>query len=229
MVEVTTYNTLLKGIVGSTAYGLAGPDSDIDRLGIFACNTKDLFKLEPPTQSVVRTNPDVTMHEALKAVKLILSCNPTAMEILWLPKKFYEKTSSLGNQLILFRHAFLSAERVKGAYLGYATQQFKRLLQRGDGKFDSDTGNRTAKHARHLKRLVTQGYHLYTEGELIIEVENPQSYHDFGDMVAANPESVIPFMTEAEEKFNSTATCLQSEPNKRVAELWLLDVRKAFY
>ena len=27
---------LLSGIVGSTAYGLAGPDSDVDRLGMYA-------------------------------------------------------------------------------------------------------------------------------------------------------------------------------------------------
>lgn len=31
---------LLAGIVGSTAYGLAGPDSDVDRLGVFAVPTR---------------------------------------------------------------------------------------------------------------------------------------------------------------------------------------------
>ena len=28
-------DVVLEGIVGSTAYGLAGPDSDVDRIGVF--------------------------------------------------------------------------------------------------------------------------------------------------------------------------------------------------
>ncbi len=39
---------LLAGIVGSTAYGLAGPDSDVDRLGVFAAPTLSLLGLDAP-------------------------------------------------------------------------------------------------------------------------------------------------------------------------------------
>ena len=38
---------LLQGIVGSTAYGLAGPDSDVDRLGVYAAPTLDFARLYP--------------------------------------------------------------------------------------------------------------------------------------------------------------------------------------
>ncbi len=41
---------LLSGIVGSTAYGLAGPGSDVDRLGMFAAPTLDLLRLDPPRE-----------------------------------------------------------------------------------------------------------------------------------------------------------------------------------
>lgn len=220
-------HTLLRGIVGSTAYGLNGPKSDVDRLGIFAYDTYRLFSMSPPKDSIVETDPDITLHEIMKAAKLILSCNPTASEILWLDD--YEVMTPSGSELIGLRNAFLSSKKVKDSYLGYATQQFKRLLSRGDGKFDSDTGNRTAKHARHLKRLVTQGLELYTTGHLRIKLENPQSYLDFGDMVAKNPETVIPFMSRAEEDFKTAVSVLADEPRPAVIQGWINRVRKEFY
>jgi len=222
-------HTLLRGIVGSTAYGLNGPNSDIDRLGVFAYDTYRLFNMSPPPDSMVTTNPDITMHEVSKAAKLLLSCNPTVTEILWLPGDLYEFKAPLGDELIGLRHAFLSAKKVKDAYMGYATQQFKRLLNRGDGKFDSDTGNRTAKHARHLKRLVTQGLELYTTNNLIIRLENPQSYLDFGDMVAKDPESVIPFMSRAEDDFKAAVSVLAEDPRPGVVQGWINRVRREFY
>ena len=36
---------LLQGVVGSTAYGLSGPDSDVDRAGVFAHPTALLFEI----------------------------------------------------------------------------------------------------------------------------------------------------------------------------------------
>ncbi|WP_243718717.1 nucleotidyltransferase domain-containing protein [Actinomadura sp. KC06] len=153
-------NVLLAGIVGSTAYGLAGPGSDIDRLGVYAAPTTAFHGLHPPTgrdATTVTTKPDVTFHEAGKCAALCLGMNPTVTELIWLPDGLYETRTALGEQLISIRTAFLSARRVKDAYLGYAVSQFKRLETRGDGSFSADTRKRTAKHARHLARLVHQG------------------------------------------------------------------------
>ena len=74
-------NVLLAGVVGSTAYGLAGPDSDVDRLGMFALPTIELVGLGKPQLSRVAKNPDSTWHEAGKAVGLFLAGNPTATEL----------------------------------------------------------------------------------------------------------------------------------------------------
>lgn len=220
---------LIQGIVGSTAYGLNTANSDIDRLGVFTYETEAFFQLEQPKESLVSTNPDVTQHEAVKACKLLLSCNPTVTEILWLPESLYEYKSSLGKELIELKHSFLSAKRVKDAYLGYASQQFQRLLKRGDGKFDSDTGNRTAKHARHLKRLTVQGYQLYTTGTLNIRVDDPQSYLDFGESVAKYPELAIPYMSTMEDKFKTATTKLPEVPDKEIIVSWLKRVRREYY
>src|SRR4051812_49345438 len=121
-------NVLLSGIVGSTAYGLAGPGSDIDRLGVYAAPTVQVPGFNPPAgraATTVTTKPDVTFHEAGKFAALCLQANPTVIELMWLPDELYEARIALGDQLIGIRSAFLSAARVKDAYLGYAAQQFK--------------------------------------------------------------------------------------------------------
>lgn len=222
-------NPLLQAIVGSTAYGLNTPTSDVDRLGVFAYDTEDFFGLESPKESIVKTNPDVTQHEAAKVARLLLSCNPTVTELLWLPDYLYELVTPLGMSLIDIRTSFLSAQRVKDAYLGYATQQFQRLLNRGDGKFDSDTGNRTAKHARHLKRLTVQGFQLYTTRTMQIRLEDPQSYHDFGHAVTRNPQVAVDYMAKVEDNFKNATTILPAEPNKAPVLRWLKKVRRDFY
>lgn len=219
---------LLQGVVGSTAYGLAGPDSDVDRAGVFVHPTALLFGLTKPTESIVTTKPDVTYHEAEKAARLMLKCNPTAMEILWLSE--YEIRKPLGDELIGLRSAFLSAPRVREAYLGYATDQFRKAINRADGSFNADIpARRASKHARHLMRLVEQGFELYATGTLNIRVDDPQRYVEFGERTAADPLSALPYLTEARERFNSTPSALPDEPATGAVESWLRRVRAEYY
>ncbi|MGW5616066.1 nucleotidyltransferase domain-containing protein [Streptomyces sp. NPDC003877] len=226
---MTVPNVLLCGIVGSTAYGLAHEGSDIDRLGLFAAPTVQLHGLRRPKESHVGTAPDRTLHEAAKWCRLALGGNPTAMELVWLPDELYEVRTPLGDELIGIRTAFPSARRVRDAYLGYATQQFRRLEARGDGSFSADTRRRTAKHARHLKRLCRQGLELYTTGRLTIRVEDPEEYHAFGERVAADPSAAQPLLRQYEDAFGTSPTVLPGEPDEAPVEAWLLRVRAQFY
>lgn len=222
--------TLLMGVVGSTAYGLNTPNSDVDLLGLYAEATRDLVGLdavEKNFQSLCTKDPDITLHEAAKYCKLALACNPTVSELMWLPEDCYKEKTLLGEELIALRGEFLSASRVRGAYLGYATQQFRKLQERG--KFASDIPERrTAKHARHLMRLVKQGTELYTTGHLRIKLDNPQQYFDFGEKCAEDPDAAIELMSKAEDEFNGP-TALPQEPNKAVVEDWLRLVREVFW
>ena len=226
---MTVPNVLLSGIVGSTAYGLAHEGSDVDRLGVFAAPTVRLHGLHRPKDSHVTTKPDRTLHEAAKWCRLALSGNPSVMELVWLPEDLYEVRTPLGDDLIGIRSAVLSAKRVRDAYLGYATQQFRRLETRGDGSFSADTRKRTAKHARHLKRLCHQGLELYTTGRLTIRVEDPQSYHDFGEQVAADSQAAVPLLSKYEAAFNENRPALPDRPDEAAVEAWLLRVRANFY
>jgi uncharacterized protein len=226
---MTPENVLLAGIVGSTAYGLAGPGSDIDRLGVFAAPTVAFHGLRQPTESVVSSHPDVTFHEARKYCGLALGGNPTVSELMWLPAELYETRTPLGDELIAIRASFLSAKRIRDAYLGYATQQFRKLESRGDGSFSSETRHRTAKHARHLLRLCWQGYTAYTTGVIRIRLDDPQRFLDFGEQVAAGDiEAARTMLAGYEEAFDATEGVLPAEPDERVAEDWLLRVRAAY-
>ncbi|MFF4833627.1 DNA polymerase beta superfamily protein [Streptomyces sp. NPDC001315] len=226
---MTVTNILLSGVVGSTAYGLAREGSDVDRLGLFATPTDDLHGLRTPKESHVSTAPDRTLHEAAKWCRLALGGNPTVMELAWLPDELYEVRTPLGDELIAIRASFLSARRVRDAYLGYATQQFRKLQSRGDGSFSSDTRKRTAKHARHLKRLCAQGYELYATGRLSIRVEDPESYHRFGEQAAADPVTALPLLRRFEEDFQETRSVLPEQPDEAAADAWLRRVRAHFY
>ncbi|MFI1209432.1 DNA polymerase beta superfamily protein [Streptomyces sp. NPDC020802] len=226
---MTTRNILLSGIVGSTAYGLAHEGSDVDRLGMFAAPTEDLHGLHGPKESHVTTKPDCTLHEAAKWCRLALGGNPTVTELVWLPDELYEVRTPLGDELIGLRTTLLSAKRVRDAYLGYATQQFKRLYDRGDNSFSADTRKRTAKHARHLRRLCHQGFELYATGRLSIRVENPEEYHRFGEQVAADAMAALPLLKHYESAFDETRSVLPEQADEAPVEAWLRRVRAHHY
>jgi uncharacterized protein len=216
-------NVILQGVVGSTAYGLAGPHSDVDRLGVYAAPTQAFHGLYPPIDrraSLVTHDPaDLTLHEARKFCLLALSGNPTVTELLWLPE--YEIRTPAGDELVRIRRAFLSAPRVRDAYLGYAGQQFTRLLNKG-------ADPRTPKHARHLLRLLHQGERLYTTGELTVRLADPQRYHDFGVAVARDPQLARAALAEARDRLATTTSPLPEQPDEAAVEGWLQKVRAQY-
>lgn len=218
-----TDNILLQGIVGSRAYGLATATSDTDRLGVFAAPTDQFHGLHPPTgkrATHVTTAPDSTLHEAAKFAALALNANPTVMELLWLPGHLYEVRTSLGSQLIDLRHSFLSAKRVRDAYLGYATQQLVSV--RRHGRFPDVPRDRIAKHARHLMRLIEQSTVLWSTGMLVLEVTDVEKIRDFGDRVALGDTDLAhDLLTEAECVFAGPTVlplCIRCDRSKKKNE-----------
>jgi predicted nucleotidyltransferase len=221
-------NILLSGIVGSTAYGLAGPESDVDRLGMFAVPTAALHGLRAPADTHVTSHPDSTVHECRKYATLALGGNPTVSELMWLPAELYEVRTELGDDLISIRRAFLSAKRTRDAYLGYASQQFRKLELRSDGSFSADTRKRTAKHARHLMRLCFQGFTLYATGRLAIRLEDPWVFLDFGEQVAGGDiQAARNLIAGYEARFDDVRSALPDRPDEQAVERWLLSVRQA--
>lgn len=219
---------LLQGIVGSTAYGLSTPDSDVDRMGVFAFPTSVFLGLRlpgPKQLSEVSAKPDVTLHEVAKFAGLALKCNPSMLELLWLPERLYEHRTELGWELVQMRESFLSGPMVRNAYFGYARTQFERLKRRGDGTFSADTRKRTAKHARHLARLLDQGGHLYHHGDLQVQVDDPDWYHRFGTEVAQGNRAMAEEYLEHYRSVFDRAGVLPAQPDEEKVDEWVRKVR----
>jgi hypothetical protein len=124
---------------------------------------------------------------------------------------------------------------VRDAYLGYATQQFRRLENRGDGSFSADTRKRTAKHARHLWRLCQQGPDLNATGRLTVRLHAAQAQlcREFGEQVAAGDlETGRAMIASAERHFDEycgSRSALPEHPDEPAVEAWLQRVRAEFY
>lgn len=225
-------NTILRGIVGSCAYGLATPESDVDVMGVYLEPQETFLGLQlvQDKDFTIHTTSDTrdeTFHELGKFMRLALKSNPSILELLWLPDWAYEEISTAGEYLLDGRHWFASAKLVKNAYLGYATQQFKLLERRGD--FGSDMKKRTEKHARHLYRLLIQGFGLYRTGELCVELDALEvaQVREFGQRVGQGDlDFAAQVMAEYEELFESRKPHIRYEPNTAAAEALLIEIRR---
>lgn len=225
---MTAVNTLLKGIVGSTAYGLDTPESDVDTLGVFAAPTIAFHGLTKPQESMVTHDPDSTMHEAGKFVRLALNGNPSVNELLWLDQ--YDFITQLGAELVGIRDAFLCGRQVRDAYIGYARQQLGKLIARGNGSFAADIPERrAAKHARHIIRLLEQGRELYTTGQLTVRLKDPDMVRDLADWILAHPLQGHDYIHGVEMIMDGDGTPLPDHPDRDTAEQWLLRVRNHHY
>jgi hypothetical protein len=218
---------LLQGVVGSQAYGLATESSDVDRLGVYAADPLfllDLTRTKPEEDSYVTKSPDSTLHEAKKLCRLALNGNPTASEIMWLDD--YEIRSEFGDYLIEIRRSFLSATRIRYGYLGFATSQLKRFFG-----YDRETeGGRkhAAKNARHLWRLLYQGYRAYLGDDIIVRLPEhaAKEAKEFGVRAAAGEtELVYHELNRYEMLFDSIRSPLPELPDNSRAREWLIDLR----
>ena len=221
-------NIILQGIVGSTAQGLAREESDIDRLGVFVAPTVDVAGLHwnIHKESKVTNDPDITIHEIGKYLRLALKCNPSVLELLWLPE-FEFKVDPFGDRLLSIRDAFLSERAVRSTYCGYARQQARKLEERGDGTFGQSPHlhKRTAKHGRHLLRLLRQGRELLETGNLTVKVHNPDVYFAFDNMTT---EQMLNVYASEDEAFMRAKSILPQEPDEEIVRYFLKYVRITF-
>lgn len=223
---------LLQGVLGSKAYGLDNENSDTDRLGIYLEPIKQILGLNPPTNknsTNVFKNPDKTLHGLNKFMRLAIGANPTILELLWL-ESYEQKHQYIGYELVEKRNLFLSKKPVRDSFFGYATQQFKKLENRGGKSFSSDIPERrVGKHARHLLRLLQQGYGLYTTGNL--QVRLPDEWRnlvlEFGEAVQNGEiDWARRTLRYYEDAFDSAKSPLPEYPDEDALNRWLYHVRE---
>lgn len=219
---------ILEGIVGSTAYGLAHADSDLDYIGIGVRPTREVLGVFQPEETEVTKNPDRTIHEVRKFCHLAGKNNPTIMELLWLDE--YEIAEDEALFLIDIREEFLS-KKLRKTYGGYAKQQAERLLRRGD--FAADLKKRQAKHGRHCTRLLLQGQSALETGKIIVRLNSDQVdfVRGMGEMAVNDIENFHAIIDDMDDKFGAMLdqSDLPEEPNWEAINDTLLTIRRKNY
>jgi predicted nucleotidyltransferase len=159
---------VLAGVIGSRAHGLARQGSDTDRRGVFLAPSVEFFGLDDVQETADNPYADEVLHELGRFVRQALKANPSVIELLWLED--YDVCDQVGLELIGLRRDLLGAARVRSSYL-HAAAGLLKVIHRG--------GDRTAKTARHMARLLITGYGLWYSGALQISLADPDFVHDF--------------------------------------------------
>lgn len=220
-------NIILEGITGSTAYGLATVNSDIDIKGIYLLPTKGVLSLNfnPQKTTIDHVNPDFVYHEVGKFMKLVVSGNPTVTELLYLDD--YTVRTPIGQRLIDNRHLFLSTAAIMKAYRGYAFSQAKKLNNRTEVGMDgyaSALKNRFAKHTRHCFRLLIQAKQLLETGTLHVKV-TPDERDWLFYMGEQDADTVVNTFMEKDAEFDSIKSVLPDKPDIEKLNELLYEIR----
>lgn len=160
--DLVTGHTVYSCVVGSRAYGLDRPGSDVDRRGVYQAPTPLFWRLTKPPSHVDGPDPERFSWELERCCELATQANPTVLECLWSP--LVESTSDVGAELLALRPAFLSRLLAR-TYGNYARDQFQRLANTR-----RRTGEVRWKQAMHMLRLLMAGAHVLREGEVLVDV-----------------------------------------------------------
>lgn len=207
-------------IVGSQAYGLAGPDSDIDRRGIYLPPARLHWSLAGLPEQIEDHAAQETYWELEKFLTLALKANPNVLECLYTP--MVEHATPLAEELRALRTSFLS-KHLYQTYNGYVLSQFRRMEQ------DLRThGEVRLKHAMHLIRLLLSGITALREGVIPVQVTEHR------ERLLAIKAGELPWLEvniwrlELHQQFDAAyaATALPERPDSAAAAAFLLRARR---
>ena len=223
---------ILRGVVGSQAYGLAHADSDTDRLAIHVAATRDVLGLsarDAISETIHTTNPDFTSHELGKFCTLALRANPTLLELLYLTE--YETSTPAGQLLVDNHNAFLSTRTVRASYGGYAhseAERIKRLHAHVDTE-EAKHPDRIAKRARHALRVTIQGLDLLTTGTLTLDMsDHRDAIFAAGDMAVRDPDEFATYIEKQIATLDATTSVLPEDTDYGVVDRLVYEIRSGY-
>lgn len=154
---------ILIGLGGSMAYGLDTPESDVDIRGIFLNPPEELIGLRHEQESLRPDSSDTVLYGLRKAMKLLLDCNPNAIELLGLREQDILYCSEDGRLILDNARAFLSQKAIF-TFNGYAVKR-RRQIQK---LMDEDKPDKKAisKEMTHLIRAYAMGGDLLATGRV---------------------------------------------------------------
>lgn len=239
--EIAESYTILRGIIGSTAHGLALPGhADRDEIGVclepaeyvigFRHFEQWTYHSQPPG---VRSGPgdlDVTIYSLRKYCRLALRGNPTILLLFFIPEEYLSVQTGVGRQLRELAPQFASLQAGE-RFLGYMKEQRERLEgARGQRsvtrpelveKYGYDT-----KYAMHVLRLGYQGCEYLETGRLTLPMPPTIRKHLLD--VRQGKLSLKEILKEARElehkleELLNGASLLPLEPNREAVERFMI-------
>ncbi len=180
-------DVVLVGVTGAHAYGFPSPDSDYDLKGIELLPLASMLGLEPPTDTFDRmevfegVEQDLTLHDAKKALGLLLRGNGNVLEHVLAPFQLYE--SERASSLRSLVRASVS-RRFVHHYRGF----FHRMRE-------EHTKEKRAKTLLYAYRVALTGAHLLSSGELETDVRVNAARHGLSEI-----EALVAIKRERAEK-----------------------------
>jgi predicted nucleotidyltransferase len=179
-----TKKIILSGYRGSIAHNLhipAGKDKtfgidDTDFFELYCFPIEYYLSLDGyyHTREVsdeIKNGVDTVSYEIRKAFHLLSECNPNVLLFLYNRPQHYRHISAGGKLLLKHRKIFLSRERIKRSFIGYASDQLNKLMVTSDRGFMGPRRRRLfdkfgfdTKRAMTAIRLMIQGKELLETG-----------------------------------------------------------------
>lgn len=234
----------LRGVVGSTVYGLqvTGTD-DLDLMGICIEPPEASLSMgQPFEQHVFRTQPqnepsgpgdvDLTVYSLRKWLRLASKGNPSILNLLFVPPEFRYLDTPLADQLRELTPLIVSRQAA-WRYRGYLRSQRERLVgERGQKrtgyarrlKYLSEDGWDT-KYGMHMIRLGVQGIELMTTGKIELPMSEPNRLA-IGAVRAGNVtiDEVVAWAEVLEHELETLGTTanLPERPDNEHLNAWLV-------
>jgi hypothetical protein len=115
---------IFEGIVGSQAYGIATPASDIDKKGVFIQDEDSILGFGYIDQ-VNDSKNDQTFYEIRRFLELLASNNPNILELLNLPDDCVIHKDPIFDFILEHRSKFIT-KMCRNSFGGYAVEQIRK-------------------------------------------------------------------------------------------------------
>lgn len=241
--DIAESYTILQGIVGSIAHGLALPGrEDRDEMGVCLEPAECVIGFRRFEQWTYRSQPDgvrsspgdidLTIYSLRKYCRLALKGNPTILLLLFVPETYLSVQTEVGKQLRELAPCFASLQAGK-CFLGYMKGQQERLMGvglRGQRnvtrrelveRYGYDT-----KYALHVLRLGYQGCEFLESGRLSLPMRSPIREHLLEVRQGKfQLEEILEEADEIEDKLKkllSGSSPLPPEPDREAVEKFMI-------
>jgi len=229
-------DVLLVGLTGAHAYGFPSDDSDFDLKGVMVAPLASLLGLDPPEETFERmevfegVEQDLTLHDAKKAIQLLLRGNGNALEHALTPIQLYDSPraeqfralarGAISKRFVHHYRGFFQGMRAEHAAVGRA----KTLLY----------AYRVALTGAHLLRTgqLEQDVRVNAQREGVREVEElVRLKHDRAEkasLSASENERLSAGLDRALailEEAHTSSPLPEEAPNRQALDAWLVDIR----